>query len=793
MGPAATLAALLLVGSMIQSAPAQETTDIAAPADGSALMGSNAPEQGRNNNQPRSGDRKNGSGEMGHRPWLLAAILLLGVIGVCVSKTRTLRARLRTIQSALTEHNLALGGAELEHRRANAQLHAAYNELSEKERFLSQLTNTTLDGIFMLDPNGHVVYANPAAQTILGYGDNELQGVDFTQVLPSAAADEEPSAAEALIRSGPDPMVGQVLRLDVVNRGGDRIPVEIARSGLLRNRAWHTIGVMRDISERLATEAALAETRQNFRSLVQENRTGILILGDDGTVLYGNPAASQLLSSTPEAIVGMPFGIPSVQHLQTEIRIKRSDSSSGIAAMSVTEAQWQGQFAYLVMLYDITERKQAEERVRQLAFEDSLTGLPNRALFYDRLEEAVKRSRREQRGFALMFMDLNGFKLINDTLGHAVGDELLRAVSQRLSDAMRDSDTLARMGGDEFTAIFPGVVDQPAVTSVANKLLALFEAPFRLDSKERRVGTSIGMAICPAHSQDAEELLRQADSAMYDAKRQQSGGFSLYRGDIMLVKQSRLELEQELRDALLRDEMRLFYQPQVDLGSGDLVAAEALLRWQHPERGLMTPDTFVATLESAGLIVEASRQVLSMACRQVRLWQDRFGSPLPVAVNISPMQVERSDLLDDVISALSAAAVDPGSLILELTETAMFTNMVRSPQALQQLADLGVALHVDNFGTGYGSLEMLKLLPVSAIKIDRSVVAGMRTMRENRAWIAGVVAIAHGYKKRVIAEGIETEAQRHTLEELGCDEGQGYLIGRPDRPEQLLQRHQHRG
>lgn len=262
---------------------------------------------------------------------------------------------------------------------------------------------------------------------------------------------------------------------------------------------------------------------ENFRGLVQDNRAGILILDADGTVLFGNPAASQLLSCSPEELLGSPFGIPAVQDFTTEINVKRADGSTGVAAVSATETEWQSQFAYLVMLYDITERKQAEAHVRQLAFEDKLTGLPNRTLFFDRLDEAVKRMHRDRNGFALMFMDLNGFKAINDSLGHAVGDELLRAVARRLSDSMRASDTLARMGGDEFTAIFPGVTTQQAANQVAHKLLARFETPFQLEGNERYVGTSIGIAICPAHSQDSQELLRQADSAMYDAKCQHGG------------------------------------------------------------------------------------------------------------------------------------------------------------------------------------------------------------------------------------------------------------------------------
>ncbi|NEX19976.1 EAL domain-containing protein [Thiorhodococcus mannitoliphagus] len=536
---------------------------------------------------------------------------------------------------------------------------------------------------------------------------------------------------------------------------------------------------------RRATEAALEESRHNFSCLVQENQAGILVLDAEGTVLYGNPAASRLLSIKSEQLLGAPFGIPSVSNFETEFNVKRADGSPGVAAVSATETRWQDRFAYLVMLYDITERKQAEEQVRHLAFEDSLTGLPNRGLFFDRLEEAVKRMRRDRHGFALMFMDLNNFKGINDTLGHATGDDLLCAVAQRLSATMRASDTLARMGGDEFTAIFPGVTTLRAATEVAHKLLELFERPFQLADRELSIGTSIGLSLCPLHSRDPRELLRQADSAMYDAKRQAGSGFSVYRTDMTQVQKSRLELEQELREALLHEQFVLFFQPRTDLRSGACVAAEALLRWRHPERGLVAANDFMPILESTGLVVEVGRQTLSMACRQALRWREQCKRQVSVAVNVSPLQLEQSDLAKDIDSVLRDSGISPDALTLEITETAIFHNKSRSTETLTALMDLGVQIHIDNFGSSYTSLEMLKLPPISAVKIDRVLVAGLSENRADRALIEGTIAVAHGLDKRVIAEGIETEEQRRILVELGCDEGQGYLIGQPVPAERL--------
>ncbi len=718
--------------------------------------------------------------------WALTAVLLIGVSGVCISRLYALRARLRKMQADLSAHHFALEGVELDYRKANAELHAAYTVLSDKEAFLSQLTDTALDGIFALDQRGTVVFANEAAEAILGYGRNALHGLNIhDRVLAHERAGGDISDDAVFERGSEGAVIAKTLRLDALRRDGSRVPVEISVSALQHEGAWHTVGVMRDISERLAMETALAETRRNFRSLVQENKTGILILDAEGTILFGNPAASRLLSSHEEQLVGSPFGIPSVSNLQTELNVIRADGSPGIAAVSVTETRWEDQLAYLVMLYDITERKQAERRVHQLAFEDSLTGLPNRSLFFNRLQEAVKRTRRDQHGFALMFLDLDGFKGVNDSLGHAVGDDLLRAVARRLTSAIRESDTVARMGGDEFTIILPGVVAPRAAADVAKKILALFKHPFEIDGRELVTSTSIGLSICPTHSQDPQELLRQADSAMYDAKRHGSNGFRLYHSDMTLTVDSRLRLEQELRGALLREEVVLFFQPQFDLGSGARVAVEALLRWQHPERGLLPPERFLPMLDGSALIAELGRQRLTLACRQLRRCQDDCPDRVPVAVNISPMQIESSDLVSDVKTALRSSGIDPRWLILEISETALIANMMRSTESLQALVDLGVQLHIDNFGTGYTSLDLLRMLPISAVKIDRAFVAGLDGKRAERALIEGTIAVAHGLEKLVVAEGIDTHEQHQLLRELGCDRGQGDLLGPPVPAEDL--------
>lgn len=669
-------------------------------------------------------------------------------------------------------------------RRAQAEQRRALEDLEAERAKLQGITETAVDGIFLLDPKGRIAYANPAAERILGYGPGTLIGRDaHLSLAPSESREQGHAAYLRYAREGTSPIDGATRSLWAVRQDGDRVPVELS-IGLLRlDGRPHAIGVMRDVSARLRMEQELEESRRNLQSLVQENRAGILVLDGGGRVQFANTAAEALLACGERGLVGSDFPLPTLaagpEAPPREVPIVRHDGTPGTAAVTVTETRWQGTLAYLVMLHDITERKVAEQRMQLLAFQDGLTGLPNRELFSDRLDQAIELAQREGKGLALLFMDLDRFKGINDTLGHGAGDHLLRSAAERLRALPRASDTIARMGGDEFTAIFYDVPDTAAAEAAARRVLAAFEEPFELEGTAYAVSPSIGVSLYPSLATDPDVLLRQADSAMYEVKRRGGNAFRLYSPQITLVRRSRLALERELRWALRDGDFALFYQPQVALDTGRCVGCETLLRWNHPERGLLLPSGFLPLLESTGLILDVGAWVLDQACHQVREWLEQGAEPLPLSVNVSPIQAEHADIAGLVRDALDHHRVPSDSILLEIAETALFSRMDQATGLVKRLAGLGVGVHIDNFGTGYASLAMIKRLPVTAVKLDRGFITALGIDSADEALVRATLTMVQGMEKRVIAEGVETAEQIATLRRLGCDWAQGFLIGRP--------------
>jgi diguanylate cyclase (GGDEF)-like protein/PAS domain S-box-containing protein len=433
--------------------------------------------------------------------------------------------------------------------------------------------------------------------------------------------------------------------------------------------------------------------------------------------------------------------------------------------------------------HDITEAKQQEERIQHLAYHDVLTGLPNRTLVFDRLAHGLAHAQRAKAALAVMFLDLDRFKTINDTLGHWAGDQLLRQVAERLREALRAEDTVARLGGDEFLVVLEDLNELGHVAHVAEKILRAHEAPFELGGQELHVTMSLGVAIYPRDAADAQTLLKYADTALYKAKAAGRNTYRFFSPEMDLQAHQQLRLENDLRRALERDEFELHYQPQFDLATGQVLGAEALLRWRHPLRGLVPPNDFIPLAEDTGLILPIGVWVLNEACRQARQWLDRLGpaQPFRMAVNLSARQLQRAGLVDQVSEALVNSGLPPEALELEITESSIMEDPNQALALLQALKGLGVELSVDDFGTGYSSLAYLKRFPIDRLKIDRSFIAGIETDSDAAAIVEAIVAMAHKLKLRALAEGVETPAQRDFLATLGCDEAQGYLFGRPIR------------
>ncbi len=425
------------------------------------------------------------------------------------------------------------------------------------------------------------------------------------------------------------------------------------------------------------------------------------------------------------------------------------------------------------------ERKRADERLAYLAHYDAVTSLPNRALFRDRLTRALARADRNERSVALMFLDLDRFKAINDTLGHDAGDVLLKSVAERLVSGLRRVDTVARLGGDEFAVILEGIRRPEEAATVAQKLLTAMARPFTLDGQEVFVGLSVGIAMYREGGEDAKTLIRNADAAMYRAKEQGRNNFQFYKPEFNIQVLERLALESSLRRALEREAFLLYYQPQVDLASGRIIGMEALLRWQHPERGLMSPAEFIPVAEETGLIVPIGEWVLRQACTQNRAWQAAGLPPVRVAVNLSARQFRQRALAGTIARILNETGLDPQYLELELTESLLMENTQASSSILAELKAMGLQIAIDDFGTGYSSLSYLKRFPIDTLKIDQSFVAEITTDPDNAAIVIAIIALAHSLRLKVIAEGVETEDQLAFLRAQRCHMSQGYLFCRP--------------
>jgi diguanylate cyclase (GGDEF)-like protein len=424
------------------------------------------------------------------------------------------------------------------------------------------------------------------------------------------------------------------------------------------------------------------------------------------------------------------------------------------------------------------ERKALEMQMAHKAMHDALTELPNRTLFHDRLKHAVMRAKRHQSMLGVMFIDLDGFKPINDGLGHDVGDLLLKALGRRLQEGLRASDTAARFGGDEFMVLCEDVADEQHVISIAERLQGAVAEPFRIAGHDLTVSSSMGIVVSTGHEESAESLIRNADAAMYRAKRQ-GVAYEMFDDGMRSRVRARARTESDLHRAIEEREFRLLYQPQVDLRSGRVVGLEALLRWDHPERGVVEPAEFLWLAEETGMITKIGEWALRQSCLHARAWGARNGSPLRVSVNLSARQHRDPDLVDLVERILTETRTDPATLCLEITESVLVTDADAAAPTLHALKGLGVKLSIDEFGTGHSSLGSLKRFPLDMLKVDRSFVSGLGTDTEDAAIVTAIINLAHSLGLQTVADGVETKEQVDELRALGCDVGQGFYFARP--------------
>jgi len=606
---------------------------------------------------------------------------------------------------------------------------------------------------------------------------------------------------------------GAMHQLDTLSRTQARVltaaPVVILLGLVLVVMSWRVLRTyQRQAQDAILREADTARMReQRFRSLVQNAADMILICNASGGITYQSPAAetgwgyagSALLGRTLETLAHPDAG-PVLTELLEQLHQRSGSSPSGDATRSI-ELQIQdgnGQWRWVQLILtnllhepavagmvatvrDIQERKTFEQQLTQQAFYDALTGLPNRLLFHDRLDQALVRAGRRGSQVGLLFLELDNFKLINDSLGHHVGDELLMQTAARLQCCIRTEDTVARLGGDEFVIVLEHLLGEADATLVADAIATQFCRRFALDGRDVTVTASMGIALAVRGEQQADKLLRNADVAMYRAKSDGKSRCVVFDDSMHTDSLARLELENDLRRAIAEGELRVHYQPIVSMPSGRVTEVEALVRWQHPERGLIAPGDFIPVAEQTGLIVPLGQWVLDVACRQVAEWHNEFTAepPLMLSVNLSPRQFQLPHLADDVARTLRETGLAPNCLKLEITEGVLMLDVETTIATLRRLKDLGVKLAIDDFGTGYSSLSYLKQLPLDVLKIDRSFVSGLGQKPEDAAIVQTIISLAKSLSLTVTGEGIETEAQAGLLSAWGCDCGQGYFFGRP--------------
>jgi diguanylate cyclase (GGDEF)-like protein len=438
-------------------------------------------------------------------------------------------------------------------------------------------------------------------------------------------------------------------------------------------------------------------------------------------------------------------------------------------------------------LYIAVMQKRVEYTIRHQASHDQLTGLPNRLLFYDRLSLALANAQRKGDLLAVMFLDLDRFKLVNDTLGHAAGDQLLQLTAQRLRGCLRQGDTLARWAGDEFTMLFPQLSSTSVAAKIAQKILNVLIEPFNIEQQELYIKASIGIAFAPYDGEDAQTLLKNADAAMYQTKQQGKNNYQTYAPNMNVKARERLVLENNLHKAVERDEFLLYYQPQVNLNTGQIVGVEALIRWQRDGLGLIAPDQFISLAEETGLIISIGEWVLRTACAQSRTWQLAGLPPLRTAVNLSARQFQQGNLVQTIAQVLTQTELEPQYLELEITESIVIQDVDFTISVLQELKKMGIQISIDDFGTGYSSLSSLRYFPVDTLKIDQSFIQNLTTNSSNVAIIKSIIALGHGLNLKVIAEGVETAEQMQFLRSVECDDMQGYFISRPLPPETATQ------
>ena len=672
--------------------------------------------------------------------------------------------------------------------------------LRRSEHRLRQLIASALDAVVTVDRNGLVVEWNPQAEVTFGIAARDIIG----QPLPTSilSARDRRVASRLLARSGnrkSSRMMRRRTESIAARSNGETFPVEITIEPVGGSSDQLLTAFIRDISERKRAQEELEHRERRFRTIVEKSWSGVALLDADLNFRFAG-------SSTPN-IVGYDefemLGHPLVDYVHPRERAVVHRLFNTLIATPSKEAHGELRFLHkngswiwlegfaqnmlhepsvgaIILNYrDVSLRRMTEKQLEYRAHYDALTDLPNRVLFRDRVTTGLAQARRNKRGLAIMYLDLDHFKLVNDGLGHSFGDALLSAVSRRLQSCLRASDTISRIGGDEFSILISEVTESEAITSVARKILESFVNPFRIEKHDLFVTPSIGISMYPSDGDDFETLVKCADAAMYRAKELGRNQAQLFTPSMNERYVRRLAMEQSLHHAIERDELELHFQPIYDRARRRVVSFEALVRWNDPQRGVVPPSDFIGLAEETGLIMPIGRWVLRRACAQLAQWCEHGHDHITMSVNISAHQLQQADFVEVIGAALLENNVPPHLLQIEITETAAMQNIERTMRVLREIKNMGVSIAVDDFGTGMSSLIYLKQFPIDTIKIDKAFMRDVIDDETAAAIVSYVINLAHTLRLHVVAEGVETEEQYSFLRHYACDRMQGYLFSKP--------------
>jgi diguanylate cyclase (GGDEF)-like protein/PAS domain S-box-containing protein len=683
------------------------------------------------------------------------------------------------------------------------------------------------DAVITVDSAGFVTYVNSAAEGTIGRSHADLVGIPLARAFRTVH-DDSGVPLESLfdrVRRA-DHRIDLPHDVALVNYRGERVPIECGVSPIRGGDGIFAgmVVVFRDVGHRRAAERALQSSEEsrveNADALFEEkeraqvtlNSIGDAVVSTNfwGRVTYLNIVAERmtgwtqaqasgravddifrLIDVTTRGAIASPTAGAIIENrtvgLGADCMLIRNDGveiAVETSAAPIHDRQG-GVIGAVMVAHDVTVARELSHKLARLALYDSLTDVPNRTLFRDRLDQAMMHARRTGSSVAILYIDLDRFKHINDSLGHSIGDQLLKSVANRLQSCVRSSDTVSRQGGDEFLVLLADVSRPRDAALCAEKILAALDGPLRIVGHDLRITPSIGIAIFPGDAADAEALLRNADFAMYQAKYSGRNNYQFFRPHMNSNALERQSVETDLRQAVERREFELHYQPRVDLESGAVIGVEALIRWHRPRHGVMLPARFIPVAEESGLIQPIGRWALETACRQARAWQDHGLPPLSVAINVSAVELGGKDFLVNVRQVLEQTGLEPRLLELELTETFMMQDWKSTAEILRALKNLGVRLALDDFGTGYSSLSYMKRFPIDALKIDQSFVRDMTTDSDDASIVSAVIDMGRSLNMRVVAEGIQTREQLELLRERRCPEGQGYYFAPPLPADQL--------